>query len=70
MSDNRIMTQSELQALLTENLRDKDEKTIIQRKTNYMGVGRLLASVKMDIETAKFLGKPLFKRTKEYLEIK
>lgn len=67
MTKTKIMSSEELQELMTKNLRDEDESTIVQRKTNYMGAGRLLAAVKMDMEAAAVMGKPYFKRTREFL---
>jgi hypothetical protein len=63
-----IMNNSELQELLSQNLRDADEKTRAERKAYYIGAGKLLNSVKIDIEAANIMGKKLFGRTMKFLE--
>lgn len=67
MNKTKIMTNEELQELLTNNLRDENENTIPLRKTNYLGAGRLISCIKLDMDAAKHLGKPYFKRTKIFL---
>lgn len=67
MSKSKIMTNEELQELLTRNLRDEDEETIAARKTNYIGAGRLISSIKLDMEAAQSMGRAYFKRTREFL---
>lgn len=67
MSKTKIMTNEELQELLTKNLRDEDQETISTRKTNYIGAAKLLTAVKLDMEAASAMGRGYFVRTKQFL---
>lgn len=64
----KIISNRELQELISKHLRDDDDETIAARKTVYIGAGKLLASIKMDMEAADKMGKKYFKRTQEFLE--
>lgn len=70
MEKNKIMTNREIQEELSSRIRSlEDGAEASHVRTYFVGARTLLTAVKMDIETAKSLGTPLYKRTKQFLEI-
>ena len=71
MSD-KIITNEELQLGLSDSIRRLDDaKPDLARTRVYASLaGKLLKSVKCDMECADKMGKPYFKRTNDFLGVK
>lgn len=64
---NKIITNEELQEMVSAAMRDENEETINARKTLFIGAGKMLSSVKMDMEASDKTGRPYLARTKHFL---